>query len=65
MAFPYGLPGTKLFRQVTPRDPAPVPIGDTLNDLTVVSERAPALAFRPGQQRLNPNPLGIGKNLET
>lgn len=65
MTLPYGLQGTKLFRQVTPCDPTPVPIGNTLNDLTVVPERTPALAFGTGQQRFNSSPLGIGKNLET
>lgn len=65
MALPYSPTGAKLFRQVTPRDPAPVSVSNTLNYLTVVSERTPALAFRTGQQRFNPSPLGIGKNLET
>ena len=65
VAFPHGLPRAELLRQVPPGNPTPVPVSDALDDLSVVSERAAALAVGAGQQRLNAGPLIISKNLET
>lgn len=65
VAFPHRLPWTELLRQVSPCNSAPVPVSDALDDLSVVPERAAALAVRARQQRLNAGPLFISKNLET
>lgn len=46
----------ELLRQVPPCDPAPVPAPNTLDDLAVVPERAPALAVGAGHQRVNAGP---------
>ena len=62
---PHGLPGSKLLRQVPPRNPAPVSVCDAFYNLAVIAKRAPALAIGTGQQRFNAGPLLIGKNLET
>jgi hypothetical protein len=65
VAFPHRLPWTELFRQVPPCNSAPVPVSDALDNLSMVPERAAALAIRAGQQWLNAGPLIISKNLET
>lgn len=65
VAFPNRLPRAELLRQVPPGNSTPVPVSDALDDLSVVPERAAALAVGAGQQRLNAGPLFISKNLET
>jgi hypothetical protein len=52
-----------LDRQVTPRDPGPIPVDDPLDDASVVPERMPAPARVRRQQRLDPFPLLIGQRL--
>lgn len=65
VAFPNRRPWTELFRQVPPCDSAPAPVSNALDDLSVVPERAAALAIGAGEQWLNAGSLIITKNLET
>ena len=48
--------------KVTPGDPAPVPVDDAFNNLTVAPERPAPPPVRTGQQRLDPGPLIITQN---
>lgn len=61
---PHRLPRPELPRQITPRDPAPIPVDDALHDRPCVRERTP-LPARPGrEERSDQRPLVIGEELE-
>ena len=60
VAPPHRLPRTEhLPRQVTPRNPGPIPVDDSLHRLAVVAERVAPPARVRRQQRLDPLPLLI------
>src|ERR1022692_3220408 len=62
VALPHRLPRTEhVPRQVTPGNPGPIPVYDSLRHLAVVAERvAPPTGVRR-QQRLDPLPLLIAQ----
>ncbi len=65
MPSPHRLPGAELPRQVTPRDPAPVPVDDALHDPPCVRERATLPAGPRRKKRRDQRPLIIREKLET
>ena len=62
---PDGLPRPEYFREVTPRDPAPIPVDDRLDHQTGVSEWSTLLACRAGHYVSDQFPLVIGEELES
>src|SRR5215213_3381365 len=56
---PHRLPRPERRRQITPRDPTPIPVQDPLHDLTVITHRPPPTRTLSRQQRLNQLPLVI------
>lgn len=59
MPFPHRLPGTIPVREITPRDPGPVPVDDALYNAAVVTEGAAFAALIRWQEWLDSFPLCI------
>jgi hypothetical protein len=56
MPFPQGLPWTELRRHVPPRTSGPIPPGDRLQDLPVITPTPTTTPHIRGQHRLDQRP---------
>jgi|SRR4051812_6745218 hypothetical protein len=59
VSLPHRLPRAELNRQITPRDRGAIPVDDSLDHLSVITERATLPPAAARQQRGDLFPLGI------
>ena len=66
MTLPHCLPRAETVpRQIPPRDPDPIAVHDSFDDLPIAAEPATALALIRRQQRRYPPPLLVSEHLES
>jgi len=64
MPRPHRLPQPEYLRQITPRDPGPIPVNDRLDHRASVRELPSGASVRVRQHLLDQRPLNIRKHLK-
>ena len=65
MPLPQRLPRPELGRDITPGQPAPIPVDDPLHNSPRVAKRPPTTPVRRGQERGQTGPLSVGQDSST